>query len=177
MRKMGVKEKVEISEMLKVYAENRYKEEVRRENSLVEQASKLQSSFSFVSVSVLTVADIAVSNKGCLSYSFFMLTFSTIMIAIAVSLVFATIAQARATREDFATTSEVKDFLIDQVNAKSLKTDVDRNFYWINTYEKIERGLTTSNNKKLRFIKISTLFFYISIGLSAYWFVIATIIM
>ena len=102
---MSTKKEKQLADDLSLYikelARMKYESEIRREDSLIMQASQMQTAFSFSSAALFMVAAIAVEYKEPWTFEFLLLIFSTITGALLVSLVLATIAQRRVEREDF----------------------------------------------------------------------------
>lgn len=77
------------------WAEFKYSEEIRREDSIIQQSSNMQTAFSVISAALVMVAPVMVDNRGRLPLEFFLVAFSTIILSLMLSLLFATIAQKR----------------------------------------------------------------------------------
>ena len=167
--------KEDVTGHIKELAKLKYESEMRREDSLINQASQMQTAFSFTSAALFMVAAIAVEYKEPWSYNFLIVIFSTITFALVISLVLATVAQRRMEREDFQHIEELKDFIID--NYEESITPAQRNMQWIDMVGKIEKDLSRVNDNKVVMIRWSMIWFYIAIILSAIWFVWAMIIM
>ena len=86
---------VEKFQYLNEYAKFRYENELRREDSIIRQASQMQTAFSFVTAAMFMVAPIVIEYSRKLSLTFFLIVFSSITIALLFSLLFATLAQNR----------------------------------------------------------------------------------
>ena len=174
---MSKEEKIkeDITEHIKELAKLKYESEMRREDSLINQASQMQTAFSFTSAALFMVAAIAVDYKEPWSYNFLILIFSTITIALIISLVLATVAQRRMEREDFSHIEDIKDFVLE--NYEESLTKAQRNIQWIDMVGKVEKDLSRVNNNKVILIRWSIIWFYIAIILSVIWFIWAMIIM
>lgn len=174
---MSKEEKIkeDITEHIKELTKLKYESEMRREDSLINQASQMQTAFSFTSAALFMVAAIAVDYKEPWSYNFLILIFSTITIALIISLVLATVAQRRMEREDFSHIEDIKDFVLE--NYEESLTKAQRNIQWIDMVGKVEKDLSRVNNNKVILIRWSMIWFYIAIILSVIWFIWAMIIM
>lgn len=161
----------ELSAHIKELSMMKYETELRREDSLINQASQMQTAFSFTTAALFMVAAMAVEYKEPWTYEFLLLIFSTITIALLVSLVLATIAQRRVEREDFPHVEKIKEFVTE--NYEDSDSEPKRNMQWVDMIAKIEKDLSRTNDNKVILIKWSMIFFYISIGLAAFWFIIA----
>lgn len=172
-KKSNKKSAEELSQYIKELAQFKYDSEIRREDSLISQAGKMQSAFSFTSAALFMVATIAVENKEPWSYEFLLVIFSSITSALIASLVLATVAQRRVVREDIPDIEEMFDFINE--NYDELEAKAGRDVQWIQLLSKVQKDLKRTNDNKVVFIKWSMRLFYIAIGLSVFWFIIAMI--
>ena len=172
---MSTKKEKQLADDLSLYikelARMKYESEIRREDSLIMQASQMQTAFSFSSAALFMVAAIAVEYKEPWTFEFLLLIFSTITGALLVSLVLATIAQRRVEREDFPHIEQIKEFICE--NYEDSETIAKRNIQWVDMIGKIEKDLSRTNDNKVVLIQWSMYFFYIAISLSVFWFVMA----
>ena len=76
------------------FARNAYEGEERREASIIEQAGRMQSAFSFVIAALFMLAQI-IATHTVLSATFLVSSLFTVSITLVFSLLFATIAQRR----------------------------------------------------------------------------------
>lgn len=172
---MSMGDQDELAEQLSLHIKElalfKYESEIRREDSLIAQAGNMQTAFSFTSAALFMVASIAVEYKEPWSYEFLLLVFSSITMVLVISLVLSTIAQKRVVREDFAHIAELKKFVSE--NYDESDTAAKRNIQWVDMLSKVEIELSESNDHKVVLIEWSMFFFYVAIGISLLWFVIA----
>ena len=145
-----------------------YENEEQRESSLIQQASQMQTAFSFVIAAVFMVAAIVVENHDPLSLDFLLLCFSTITIALLISLVAATIAQSRYKRDDFPQVATMKMRVITEF--ENFKTEAQRSKYLLDTYEVMHKSYEETNEKRRKWVVISMNSFYTALALCALWF-------
>lgn len=155
------------------FAELIYQNEQRREDSLIQQASNMQTAFSFVIAALFMVATIVVQYRGVLSLLFLLLVFSTITLTLLVSLFAATMAQNRVKRDDFPTVGSIKVKIIREY--PNFQTPAQRDKYLVDTYEIMHNSYVVQNDKRRMWVKISMNFFYGSLALCIMWFIIAMV--
>lgn len=151
------------------FAKTIYENETRREDSLIQQASHMQTAFSFVIASVLMLAPIVLEYRGSFSLRFVITVFSTVIITLLFSLFSATMAQNRVKREDFPSVSIIKAKITN--GFMLFQTKAQRNKYLLDTYEKMHNSYSKTNDKRRLWVRASMISFYISLALCAFWFV------
>ena len=178
--KEKAKEKNEVSkaELYKYaleWAVFKYGEEIRREDSIIRQSSNMQMAFSFIVAALFMAAPVIIQYRGKLSLEFCLLSFSTIVVVLLISLLFATIAQKRKAQVmvDYVE-NETKEILD---NPKYFATEAQRLKYRTDYYAKIEKSLHDNNKSRIKHLQKSMLFFYVSLGLCAFWFVVAVLML
>ena len=87
-----------------------YANEERREDSLIQQATNMQTAFSFVSAAVFMVAPIVIEYRGKLPLEFFLIVFALISGLLLACLFCATMAQRRSKRNSFPTAKDLPPF-------------------------------------------------------------------
>ena len=152
-------------------AKFKYEHEMRREDSIIQQASNMQTAFSFVIIALFTIAPVIVQNRGVLSFIFLLIALSSVAIVLILCLVFATIAQHRKKQATLPTAEEHTQFI--ENNKNSFVTQAQRRKYMAKIYEELEKSLHSNNGKRIKYVRLSMLFFYISIALCFIWFFIA----
>lgn len=153
------------------FSKIKYQHERDREDSIIRQASNMQTAFSFVIIALFTIAPVIVQNRGVLSFIFLLIAFSSVAIVLMLCLVFATIAQHRKKQATLPTEEEHTQFI--ENNKDSFVTQAQRSKYMAKTYEELEKSLHSNNGKRIKNVRLSMLFFYISIALCFIWFFIA----
>lgn len=148
-----------------------YENEERREDSLIQQASNMQTAFSFVIAAIFMVAAIVVDNRGVLSLEYLLLVFSCITATLIFSLFSATMAQNRTRRDDFPKVTIIKQKITDEY--ENFITPAQRSKYLVDTYEKMHTSYANSNNDRRNWVVISMWSFYISLLQCIIWFVIS----
>ncbi len=163
----------ELSGHIRQVAQVIYDAELRREDSLIQQSTQMQTAFSFTSAALFMVAAIVVDHKGTLSSCFLLVAFSTITFLLLASLILATLAQEREKREDFVSIKETNDFI--KNNFESIETSAAKDLQYISLIEKVQSEIKRTNDNKVVLIQWSMRSFYCSIGLSIFWFFVALI--
>lgn len=168
---MNDQDQAKLSRHIRQVSQLIFDNEIRREDSLIQQSSHMQTAFSFTSAALFMVAAIVVEHRYPLSYSFLILVFSTITALLLTSLILATLAQKREERKDFVSIKETKDYIISEYT--SVLTDAAKDLQYVDLIEKVYADLKRTNDNKVVLIQWSMRFFYSSIGLSIIWFFVA----
>lgn len=166
-------EQRELSNHIRQIAQTIYETEFRREDSLIQQSTQMQTAFSFTTAALFMVAAIAVEYKYPLTFGFLLLAFSSITALLLASLIFATMAQRREKRKDYVSIQETSKFIQD--NYKTIETEAAKNLQYIEMLEKIQSEVKRTNDNKVILIQWSMRLFYCSLGLSAFWFIVALV--
>lgn len=167
------KEQKELSNHIRQIAQTIYEAEFRREDSLIQQSTQMQTAFSFTTAALFMVAAIAVEYKYPLTFGFLLLAFSSITALLLASLIFATMAQRREKRKDYVSIQETSKFIQD--NYKTIETEAAKDLQYIEMLEKIQSEVKRTNDNKVILIQWSMRLFYCSLGLSAFWFIVALV--
>lgn len=164
----------DIYKYIERFSETIYKNEERRHDSAILQASHMQATFSFLTAALFMLVPILIEN-ACppLSKTFLLVAFSSIFITLLLSLLFATMAQNRSKRADFPSVAKIHEKMVN--NYKSFESPAQRSKYFVETYEKIQSSLATINNKRFAHIQCSMCCFYVALSLCFLWFFIAII--
>ncbi len=152
------------------FARSAYEGEERRESSIIEQAGRMQSAFSFVIAALFMLAQI-IATHTVLSAAFLISSLFTVSITLLLSLLFATIAQRRKKGKCLPPINELTDYIIK--NQKYFLTPAQRNRYLAETYGEMQQSLEKNNDKRIVYIRISMLMLYISLALCLFWFIVA----
>lgn len=155
------------------YAQTIYENEVSTSNALIQQSSQMQTAFSFMVAAVFMIAALVFQYATALPMWFLVSCFSTITGALLFSLLFAMIAQHHRKKEDYPDISDITAHII--ANASLFATSAQRDKYIVDTYEVLQKSMKAVNLKRQKWIKCSMIFFYIALGLCAFWFVVSFI--
>lgn len=152
-----------------------YADEKRREDSLIQQATNMQTAFSFVSAAVFMIATIAIDNRGKMSLLYLLVIFSIISALLLACLFCATMAQRRYKQHLFP---YAKDFQ-SQVEERytEFQTRAQREKYIAEVYAKSHKSLSDSNDNRVVWIQRSMGLFYVSLGVCVIEFTITLIIL
>ena len=135
----------------------------------------MQMAFSFIAAALFMAAPVITQYRGKLSLEFCLLSFSTIAIVLLLSLLFATISQKRKAQVMVDYVEKETKEIID--NPKYFTTEAQRLKYRTDYYAKIEKSLHDNNKSRIKYLQKSMLFFYISLGLCAFWFAVAVLML
>ena len=150
------------------YAENvtqrKYLRELEVESGIIEQAAHMQTAFSFITAALFMVAPIACEYRGqnvSLNTIFFI--FAIISIPMFLSLIFATMAHDRRKHAEEADGRKSYDYIIE--NEKWFKEEKGRLDYTIQLNIELQESIAKQNDRRLIWLRASSMCFYISVGL------------
>lgn len=153
-----------------------YENEERREDSLIQQATNMQTAFSFVSAAVFMVAQIAIDDNRRASLSLvFFTVFSIISAFMLICLFCATMAQRRTKRTSFPLAKDFQELV--ENNYNDFETKSQREKYIAETYAKLHQSLANSNAMRVKWIQRSMRAFYAALGSCVGGFIIAITIL
>lgn len=167
------KDVIEVFETLKEYAVFAYEQEVKREESMKLQANNMQSAFSFVSAAVVMSIPVIYQYKGELSYLFLFSAFSTILIALGLSLLFATLSLKLMKQDACLNILEQKEYFAENFDA--LKEKTARLDYWLKYYDKLQSAKRKSIEVRIKYLNWSRYMFISSLFLCFFWFITSVI--
>ena len=157
------------------FAKLKLDNEIKREDSLIQQSATMQTAFSFSTAALFMIAPIVVEYRGNMSLRYLLIVFSSITACLLLSLLFACIAQNRrlnATFPDVNTfTTHIEKYYSDYIS----KAQQDKALSEL--IATVQKNKDEINDKRVNFIRWSMLFFYIALGLSVMWFSISLIIL
>ena len=175
-----VEQEIKIDTDVLKYAENvtqrKYLRELEVESGIVEQAAHMQTAFSFITAAVFMVAPIACEYRGqnvSLNVIFFI--FVVITIPMLLSLIFATMAHDRHKHAEEADGKQSYDYIIE--NEKWFKEEKGRLDYSIQLNIELQESKARQNERRLIWLRASSVCFYISVGLCFMSFIIYIIMM
>ena len=143
-----------------------YQTEVERENSILQQASNMQSAFSFVTAGLVVLAQIVCDhNTNENLWIIIAICFSVVAALLMLSLVLATKAQTRFIRENGP--PSVVD-IIDQANEdfEAMMNKYTRYMLKIETFNGLYSDLRKVNDLRVRLVEYSMRSFYLALALS-----------
>lgn len=155
------------------FAEKILDREMKRQEDILQQASHMQTAFSFATATIFMALPVIVGYKGSLSYEFLLFAFSTITILLFVSLFLATFAQRRIKEKEYPSISSFIKYIEDNYT-KFLKRE-QREKYLADTYADIQKSYEDSNKKRSNCLFASTMVFYASLVSAFVFFVIGII--
>ena len=152
----------------------KYEAELRREDSLIQQSSHMQTVFSFMSAALFMAAPILIDNRGNqLSLDYFFAALSSIVFCLLVSLITASLAQRRVLKRTFMSIPEIENF-VSSTYKQTLKRSAQLK-QWVQVVGDVQVSLQEVNEKRVKLIRISMGFFFASICLIVFWYVVALI--
>ena len=149
--------------------------ESKKESDLIQQSNQMQTAFSFITGAVFMAAPICIEYRGNLPLEFFMVSVSAITICILVSLVLASVAQWRWKTETFPDIDVLKDAVLDSEDWEVLSTEQGQLAKEVDLMARIQKEKARLNDRRVKLIMASMIFFWMSIGCVVVSFVIAVI--
>lgn len=145
-----------------------YDSELRREDSLIQQSSHMQTAFSFMTAALFMAAPILIDNRDFLSLGFFFVAFSTIVLCLLISLVFASLAQRRRKTETFPSINVIENFVNE--NWECSLSEAQQLKQWVVLVGKVQKSKENINDMRVNQIRASMGFFFASIGFIVFWY-------
>ena len=147
----------------------RYEFELRREESLIQQAGRMQSVFSFLTAALFMGMPVMFQYRGELSFGFLVAAISSITLVLMISLFASVMAQNRGKLTVFPDGKTFIKYLED--NESFFDSEEQRNLYLAKTYAEVQGSITISNNKRVFWVTASMIFFYSALAISLIWFI------
>lgn len=160
----------ECYEYILVIAKTIYENEDRRYNSVILQASQMQTAFSFVIVALFMLIPVVENHSLGFSFRFWAIVFSSTAFVLLLSLFAATMAQNRCKRLDFPLISDVRRKV--EREYMNFSSSEQRNKYLVETYEKIQCSYSAVNDSRTKWVRASMYLFIAALGLCAFWFIV-----
>ncbi len=163
-----------IAEFELLLSKLKYESELKRQDSLIQQAGNMQSAFAFTTAALFMAAPIMFQYRGVLSFEFIFWG-TAITTSILLSCLFAaTMAQNRKKQHQFPEIEEVIKYIED--HEKVFSDENTRSKYLVDTYKVIQKDLSAINESRVRWVERSMKSFYIALAACLIWFVVSLII-
>ena len=160
---------------VKEYALLKLDDETKRYESLIRQASNLQTAFAFSTAALFMIAPMVIENRGKLTLEYLLVVFTSITACLMLSLLFASLAQSRGKLESFADVTTVERLVED--NYESFLSKAQQSKAIVEQIGKVQLSASEKNDEMGKRIEKSMGFFYAALCLSAFWLVVSVIIM
>lgn len=164
------KTQIQIFEYMAEIDKMSYETELKRENSLISQASQMQTAFSFLAVVVLMIAPLLIEYSHKVSSLFIFIATSSIIAVLLLSLICAVVAQRRKKNITFSDVSKMNAYIYQ--NANYFETEEQRFKYITEMYEKLQESKQETNENRTSLIRSSMFLFYVALGLCFMWFIL-----
>lgn len=149
----------------------KYESELRREDSLIQQSSHMQTAFSFTTAAIFMAVQIILDNRGVLSLEFFFVAISSIVLCLMISLVTASLAQRRVKKQALMSVFDIEEFVAE--NWQQTLKESQQLKQWVKVIGAVQKSLADINEKRVLLIRISMGSFFASIGLIIFWYIVA----
>ena len=153
------------------YARMIYDYESRRTDSIIRQATQMQTAFSFMTAALFMVAQLKIEESTPLSGWFLFAAYSSITVILLASLFAATMAQNRKRGFGFEDAKTFRDKIVNEY--KNFITEEQRQKYLAEYYEKIQADLSERNNEAVEWIQLSMKLFYCALAFISIFFFLA----
>lgn len=149
----------------------KYDAEQRREDSLIQQSSHMQTAFSFMSAAVFMVTPVIIQYRGVLSLEFFLASISSVVFFLLISLITASIAQFRQKLEGLPDINVLENHINE--NCKVTLTTSQQLKQFVELFGKVQASKAKGNDRRVLLIRISMWSFIVSIIDIILWYIIA----
>lgn len=139
----------------------KYDAEQRREDSLIQQSSHMQTAFSFMSAAVFMVTPVIIQYRGVLSLEFFLVAISSVVFFLLISLVTASAAQFRQKLEGLPDINVLENHINDNWETTLATSQQLKQF--VELFGKVQASKAKGNDKRVLLIRISMWSFMASI--------------
>lgn len=160
---------------VKEYALLKLDDETKRYESLIHQASNMQTAFAFSTAALFMIAPMAIENRGNMTLEYLLVVFSSITLFLMLSLLFASLAQSRGKLKSFADINTFEQFV--EENYEDYLSKAQQGKAIVDQIGEVQLSASERNDKMASRIKKSMIFFYIAMGLSAGWFIVSLIVL
>ena len=145
--------------------------EMRREDSLIQQSSHMQTAFSFMTAALFMALPVVIDNRGNLSLNFIFIGVSAVVGLLLVSLVFASLAQRRFKKKAPQNVSELEKFVND--NWENIQTESQQSKQFVGLIAEVQESMAKANNERVKCVRISMGCFLASIIVIAVFYFIS----
>jgi hypothetical protein len=166
---------VTLYEYTKELAKIKYESELRREDSLIQQGSQMQTAFAFTTAAFFTAYPTIIEYRGRISLNYLLWAAVTIVLALLLSLLFAALVQRRVLKETLMDIPEMENYIAEHYN-ELLNIDSQLK-QWVVLIGKVQVNLAGINNRRVLYIRISMIFFFVALALIALWSIQGLIIL
>lgn len=151
--------------------------ELRREDSLLTQASHMQTAFAFTTAAIFTILPVCLENKGKLSYLFFYIWIAIIIFFMLASLVCASAAQWRFKTLTYESVENIKGAILNDSQWKKYTNESYCDAQVVDMFQKIYSEKYKINEKRVMFIMTSMVCFFTALSFVIICFICATYIL
>lgn len=152
--------KLRVLNLSEKLAQQKYNEEMSREQSLLTQASQMQTAFSVITAVLFMLLPILIDKRGPIDLTLIFIFISIISLFLLISFIFALSAQWRFKIKTIIS-SEIQDDVIDNINELSSEEDVIS--FKINLLKNLHDEKFKINNKRVFYITLSIITSYLSL--------------
>ncbi|WP_108775979.1 hypothetical protein [Lactimicrobium massiliense] len=165
------KQAVSLYKHVKELAQLKYDGELRREDSLIQQSSHMQTAFSFMTAAVFMALPIVIEHRGVLTMNFLFISVSIMVGLLLVSLVMASIAQRRIKKKAPQNVSDLEKFVSD--NWQDTLKESQQLKQWVDVVGEIQESTAKANDERVIFIRLSMGFFLASVAAIVICYIVA----
>ncbi len=148
---------------IKELADEKFASEERRETTLIQHSSQMQTAFSFITGAVFMAAPICIDNRGSMPLLFYLVSLSAIIACILLSLILASIAQWRWKTETFPDIDMIRNSVVESEDWEKLTEEQYQLIQHVDLLAKVQKAKARLNDRRVKLIMGSMVFFWISI--------------
>lgn len=169
--KNNKEEAIELAKYQSYIAKTVYSAEIRREDSLIQQAGNMQAAFSFTTAALFMATPVMFEYRGVLPFGFIYSAVSSVAVVLLFSMFSATMAQNRRMRDSSISGKDFIKYI--ETEEEYFKQEHIRYRYLAEQYAEIEKAIKEINERRVFWIRLSMWTFYLALCLGVLWFIFA----
>ena len=151
-----------------------FEQEERREQSILSQSGKLLTALSISSAAILMIVPIFIQNLALQMKNYILICLIIVLFLVLTSMFFSLLVQWRFKYNSLPSPEEIFTHIAN--NEEYFETSEQRCRFWIDALENNWRSKLKNNNKKVIFLKIAMILFFVSLGSIAILFIIGIVL-
>jgi len=162
---------------IKELATLKYDAEDKREQSIIQQSSQMQTVFAFMTAALFMATPVCIQYRGNLSLKFFLVSISVITFFLLGSLICASIAQWRWKTKTFPDISIIKENVLNSSQWEKFLVEYHRIDQWVKLIATVQEEKAKLNNRRVALIMASMICFYCAVLAIVICFTVGIIIL
>jgi hypothetical protein len=162
---------VNVRKLIHELATNKYDEEIKRQDSLIQQSNSMQAAFGFYTAALFMIAPVLFDHVSAkVPTTLINVGLSTISLLVILSFLFATLVQHRFKKNAYQPIVVIENEIIGI--ADSLLSEAERIKYATTYLKPIQEQLSKNNDRRVSLIILSTITFSLSVVITIIGFII-----